>query len=38
VLNPAQTSFLYFVARPDGSHAFSTTFEEHQRNVELYQR
>jgi UPF0755 protein len=38
VLNPAQTSFLYFVARPDGSHAFSATFEEHQRNVELYQR
>ena len=27
-----------FVARPDGSHAFSATFEEHQRNVELYQR
>ncbi|HXH20651.1 MAG TPA: endolytic transglycosylase MltG [Dehalococcoidia bacterium] len=38
VLNPAQTSFLYFVAKPDGSHAFSATFEEHQRNVQLYQR
>jgi UPF0755 protein len=38
VLRPAQTSFLYFVAKPDGSHAFSASFEEHQRNVERYQR
>ncbi len=38
VLQPAQTNFLYFVARPDGSHAFSATFDEHQRNVERYQR
>ena len=35
---PAATTFLYFVARHDGSHAFSTTLEEHNRNVELYQR
>jgi UPF0755 protein len=34
VLNPAPTNYLYFVARPDGSHAFAETFEEHQANVE----
>lgn len=33
VLQPAQTDYLYFVARPDGSHAFAATLEEHQRNV-----
>lgn len=38
VIRPEQTSYLYFVARPDGSHAFSTTFEEHVANVERYQR
>ena len=35
---PASTEFLYFVARHDGSHAFSTNIAEHNRNVELYQR
>ncbi len=35
---PASTEFLYFVAKHDGSHAFSTNLEEHNRNVELYQR
>jgi UPF0755 protein len=34
---PASTNFLYFVARHDGSHAFSTTIEEHNRNVQIYQ-
>ena len=38
VIRPAVTKHLYFVARNDGSHAFAETFEEHQRNVELYQR
>ena len=33
VLEPADTEFLYFVARPDGSHVFAETFAEHQRNV-----
>jgi len=33
VMNPAETNYLYFVARPDGSHAFAETFEEHLRNV-----
>jgi UPF0755 protein len=35
---PASTTFLYFVAKHDGTHAFSTTIEEHNRNVDLYQR
>ena len=34
---PANTSFLYFVARHDGSHAFSSTIDEHNRNVQKYQ-
>lgn len=29
VLHPAQTDYLYFVARGDGSHAFSRTYQEH---------
>ncbi|HEX6641508.1 MAG TPA: endolytic transglycosylase MltG [Thermoanaerobaculia bacterium] len=36
--NPATTPYLYFVARNDGSHVFSTSNEEHNRNVEKYQR
>lgn len=35
---PASTDFLYFVAKHDGSHAFSTNNAEHNRNVEIYQR
>jgi UPF0755 protein len=35
---PATTQFLYFVARHDGSHAFSTNVAEHNHNVEVYQR
>lgn len=38
VAQPAQTDYLYFVAKPDGSHAFARTLEEHTRNVNLYQR
>ncbi len=38
VLNPADTNYLYFVAKPDGSHAFASTLEEHQNNIEMYQR
>ena len=34
---PATTNFLYFVAKHDGSHAFSTNIEEHNRNVQIYQ-
>lgn len=35
---PAATGYLYFVARPDGSHAFSTSLGEHNRNVNEFQR
>jgi UPF0755 protein len=33
VLEPADTNFLFFVARPDGSHVFAETLEEHRQNV-----
>jgi len=36
-LHPAGGSELYFVARGDGSHVFSSTLEEHNRNVACYQ-
>ena len=36
-LHPAQSEFLYFVARGDGSHEFSRTLEEHNRAVAKYQ-
>ena len=35
---PADVPYLYFVARGDGSHAFASTLEEHNRNVDQYQR
>jgi len=35
-LEPAATEDLYFVARPDGSHAFARTLEEHNENVARY--
>lgn len=35
-VNPADTNYLYFVARPDGSHAFAETLDEHLKNVEKY--
>jgi len=34
---PAQSDYLYFVARGDGSHEFSRTLEEHNRAVARYQ-
>ncbi|MBF0382377.1 MAG: endolytic transglycosylase MltG [Magnetococcales bacterium] len=37
-IHPQSSSFLYFVARGDGSHAFSTTFKEHNAYVDCYQR
>jgi len=36
VLESAETDYLYFVARPDGSHVFARTFEEHLQNVRKY--
>lgn len=37
-ISPAQTDYLYFVAKNDGSntHAFARTYEEHQRNLVIY--
>jgi UPF0755 protein len=37
-LQPARTDYLYFVATGDGGHAFARTYEEHQQNIETYQR
>jgi UPF0755 protein len=34
---PATAPYLYFVSRNDGSHAFATTLDEHNRNVFEYQ-
>ncbi len=36
--NPADASYLYFVSRNDGSHVFSSTLEEHNRNVYEFQK
>ena len=36
VLHPAQTDALYMVADGTGGHAFATTLEEHNRNVERW--
>ncbi len=33
VLEPAQTDYLFFLAKGDGSHVFAKTFEEHQQNM-----
>ncbi len=37
VLQPADTNYLFFVAKPDGTHAFATTLAEHEQNVQQYQ-
>ena len=36
--HPANVPYLYFVSRGDGSHVFATSLEEHNRNVDVYQR
>ena len=38
VLYPAETDFLYFVSKNDGSHFFSKSLEEHNRAVRAYQK
>ncbi len=35
---PADTAYLYFVSRNDGTHVFSETLAEHNRNVDLWQK
>ena len=37
VVHPADTKYLYFVSRNDGSHEFAATLDEHNRNVQKYQ-
>jgi len=36
VLYPAETDYLFFFSRGDGSHVFAKTYEEHLRNQEEY--
>ncbi len=38
VLNPADSPYLYFVSRNDGTHAFSKSYAEHQKAVDRFQR
>ena len=38
VLFPDETRYLYFVSRNDGTHHFSTSYAEHNRMVQKYQR
>ena len=35
---PSDVPYLYFVSRNDGSHVFATTLDEHNRNVNEFQR
>ena len=37
-IEPASTNYLFFVARNDGSHYFSTTLRTHNRAVDYYQK
>lgn len=37
-LHPARTDYLFYVARPDGSHAFSRTLREHEAAIRRYRR
>jgi UPF0755 protein len=37
-LRPAPVPFLFFVSRNDGTHVFSTTYEEHRGHVDRHQR
>ena len=37
VIRPAHTDYLFFVAKPDGSHVFARTLEEHLQNVKKYE-
>jgi len=38
VVDPAESDFLFFVSRNDGTHHFSKTYREHARMVDRYQR
>ncbi len=34
---PAETDYVFFVAKPDGYHAFAKTLDEHNRNIKKYE-
>lgn len=36
-VNPARTDYLYYVAKPDGTHAFSSNLNDHNNNKTKYQ-
>ena len=38
VLTPAETDYLYFVSKNNGTHYFSTSYKEHRQAVRKYQR
>jgi UPF0755 protein len=38
VLEPAESAYLYFVSRNDGTHVFSKSYREHARAVVHYQK
>jgi UPF0755 protein len=38
VIEPAQTEYLFFFSKGDGTHAFAKTYEEHQQNQQKYQK
>lgn len=38
VVDPAESEYLFFVSRNDGTHVFSKSYREHERNVDRYQR
>ncbi len=38
VVEPAESDYLFFVSRNDGTHVFSKTYREHARAVDEYQR
>lgn len=37
-VEPAHTNYLYYVAKPDGTHAFATTLAQHEANKRKYLR
>lgn len=37
-LEPEEHNYIFFVAKGDGSHRFAETYNEHKKNIELYQQ
>ena len=38
ILEPADTPYIFFVSRNDGTHIFAETYREHEANVDEFQR